>query len=249
MIPAAAMPGPTARRRHGHGRILVIDDDPVVRVLLRETLTAAGYIVDEAETGNEAERLLAEDIWDLILLDRRLPDCDGLLLLRSIREKYNSPVIVLTIMDDEHDRILGLGLGAHDYITKPFNPTEISLRIRNLLRSRNPSILPYHNRPITFGRFTLVQTSRRLVSGGTDHKLAPAEMRLMAAFLTHPGHVLERTLLTQAVLRRDWSYNDRSIDVLVARLRKRIEDNPKSPKWIITVHGAGYLFAPDTGDE
>jgi len=244
MIPApspARLPGPVRKPR---SRILVIDDDPVVRVLLREMLSAAGHDVEEAESGSEAEQCLAENVWDLILLDRRLPDCDGLLLLRSIREKYDSPVIVLTVMNDERDRILGLGLGAHDYITKPFNPAEVGIRIRNLLRTRHGHLLPPVNRKLEFGPFTLLQATRHLVFDGRTQQLAPAEVRLLAVFLTHVGEVLDRTVLTQAILQRDWSHNDRSIDVLVARLRKRIEKDPKAPDWILTVHGAGYMFAP-----
>lgn len=223
-------------------RVLVVDDDPVVRVLLREMLVAAGHDVVEAETGAEAEQYLRHQTWDLVLLDRRLPDCDGLLLLKSIREQYDSPVIVLTVLDDDRDRLLGLGLGAHDYITKPFNPTEVRVRIRNLLQTRDTSFLPPHTRQIEHGPFVLVQTTRQLKHGGETHNLAPAEARLLSAFLTHAGKVLDRELLTRSVLQREWSHNDRSIDVLVARLRKRIESDPKAPEWIITIHGSGYLF-------
>lgn len=244
MIPALSPTKFPGSPGHPRSRVLIIDDDPVVRVLLREMLSASGHDVEEAETGDEAEHCLAEGLWDLVLLDRRLPDCDGLLLLRSIREKYDSPVIVLTVMNDDRDRILGLGLGAHDYITKPFNPAEVSIRIRNLLRTRRGHLLPPANRKIEFGPFTLLQPTRNLVVDGKTQHLAPAEVRLMAVFLTHVGEVLDRTLLTQAILQRDWSHNDRSIDVLVARLRKRIEKDPKLPDWILTVHGAGYMFAP-----
>jgi len=239
--PASATHSQAAGRQPS--RILVVDDDPVVRVLLRETLMAEGHDVREAGSADEAESHLGQSAWDLVILDRRLPDADGLLLLKSVREKCNCPVIILSVMDDEHDRTLGLGLGAQDYIAKPFSATEITLRIRNLLLARNASLLPAHGRTIEYGPFRLVQMTRRLIIDAITHQLTSAEARLLAVFLTHPGEVLDRNLLTRGICQREWSHNDRSIDVLVARLRKRIEPDPKSPEWIITVHGAGYLFS------
>lgn len=226
-------------------RVLVVDDDPVVRVLLREMLLAAGHEVSEAGSARDAEDRLRRGPWDLVLLDRRLPDCDGLLLLKTVKEHADCPVIILSVMDDEHDRTLGLGLGAQDYITKPFNATEVSLRIRNLLLARQAACAPELAREITCGPFTLTQATRRLTIDGVSHHLTTAEARLLTLFLRHPGEVLDRTLLTRSLLKRDWSHNDRTIDVLVARLRKLIEPCPKTPCWIITVHGAGYLFNSD----
>lgn len=223
-------------------RILVVDDDPVVRVLLREMLLAKGHDVSEAESASTAEACLRQGPWDLVLLDRRLPDCDGLLLLQRIKDRSDCPVIVLSVMDDEHDRTLGLGLGAHDYVTKPFSAPELSLRIQNLLTTRRASLTPAHLGEVTHGPFTLSQTTRRLMVDGVSHQLTSAEARLLAIFLYHVGEVLDRSLLTRSICQREWSHNDRSIDVLVARLRKRIEPDPKSPEWIVTIHGAGYLF-------
>lgn len=223
-------------------RILVVDDDPVVRVLLREMLLAAGHEVSEAGSARDAEDRLRRGVWDLVLLDRRLPDCDGLLLLKTVKERSDCPVIILSVMDDEHDRTLGLGLGAQDYITKPFNATEVSLRIRNLLLARKAVSAPDQQRQITHGPFELTQSTRRLTIDGVSHHLTSAEARLLALLLSHPGEVLDRNLMTRSLFKRDWSHNDRSVDVLVARLRKLIEPNPKAPEWIITVHGAGYLF-------
>ncbi len=224
-------------------RILVVDDDPVVRVLLREMLLAEGHDVKEAGNAEEAKLHLRQRQPDLVLLDRRLPDCDGLLLLKTVKEQGNCPVIILSVMDDEHDRTLGLGLGAHDYISKPFSATEVSLRIRNLLRSSSRSLMPTHRRQLALGPFTLSQATRRLTVEGATQQLTLAETRLLAVFLTQAGRVLDRGLLTRAVCQREWTHNDRSIDVLVARLRKRIEPDPKLPRWIVTVHGAGYLFS------
>ncbi len=229
-------------------RVLVVDDDPVVRMLLREMLLAEGHDVSEAESASAAEAHLRQGTWDLVVLDRRLPDCDGLLLLQRVKDRSDCPVIVLSVMDDEHDRTLGLGLGAHDYITKPFSAPELLLRIQNLLMNRRAPLTPAHTAEIKHGPFILSQTTRRLIVDGTTHQLTSAEARLLAIFVHHVGEVLDRNLLTRSICRREWSHNDRSIDVLVARLRKRIEHDPKSPEWIVTIHGAGYLFnaSPDS---
>ncbi len=222
--------------------VLVVDDDPVVRVLLRELLSDAGHAVDEADSAAAAERHLQRRDWDLVLLDRRLPDCDGLLLLQSVKERCHCPVIVLTVMNDERDRMLGLGLGADDYMTKPFNVSEMTLRVRNLLRSQDAPSVPNERGPLTLGPFTLVQPTRRLEAFGRVQQLTRAETRLFAIFLSRPDEGLDRNLLTRLVCQREWTHDDRSIDVLVARLRKRIEVNPKAPEWIVTLHGLGYLF-------
>lgn len=243
MIPRASSASQGLAGGQPASRILVVDDDPVVRVLLRETLLSEGYEVREAGNAEVAGTLLRQGDWDLVILDRRLPDADGLLLLEAVKEKCGCPVVILSVMDDEHDRTLGLGLGAQDYIAKPFSATEILLRIRNLLLARSASPLPA--RQIERGPFKLVQTTRRLTVDGVTHQLTSAEARLLAVFLTHPGEVLDRNLLTRTICHREWSHNDRSIDVLVARLRKRIESEPKSPEWIVTVHGAGYLFSAE----
>lgn len=230
------------------GRILVVDDDPVVRVLLREMLLTKGHDVTEAENAAEAEVNLRQGLWDLVLLDRRLPDSDGLLLLQRIRDHHDCPVIVLSVMDDEHDRTLGLGLGAHDYIAKPFSAAELLLRIQNLLMTRRATSPSSPGAPFEHGPFVLSETTRRLMVDGSTHQLTSAEARLMAVFLAHAGEVLSRNFLTRNICHRDWSHNDRSIDVLVARLRKRIECDPKTPEWIVTIHGAGYLFNAAVAD-
>lgn len=231
-----------AAQANGH-RILIIDDDPLVRVLLKQLLSAQGYDVSEATNARVAESLLEAERWSLVLLDRRLPDCDGLLLLRSIKESSDCPVVILTVMNDEHDRTLGLGLGAHDYITKPFSAAEVQLRIKNILRGQNVSRPRETAREIVQGPLRLIQTTRRLETPHGIRQLTAAETRLLALLMTNAGEVLDRDSLTMAICGRDWSHNDRSIDVLVARLRKHVETDPKHPEWIITVHGAGYLFA------
>ncbi|MCE8417808.1 response regulator transcription factor [Rhodovulum sulfidophilum] len=223
-------------------RILIVDDDAVTRAMLRGILGEAGHHVGEARTSDEARAAIRNAAWDLVLLDRRLPDGDGLLLIRRVQESCRCPIIVLSVMRDEQDRMLGIGLGAVDYISKPFNANEIRLRIRNLLASGRRSLDVAMDGPITRGPFRLHPATRTLSLGNRTLRLSPSETRLLAIFLTHAGEVLERERLTPRICGRDWSYEDRAIDVLVARLRKRIEDDPKNPRWIVTVHGDGYCF-------
>lgn len=223
-------------------RILIVDDDPVVRVLLRETLHAAGFDVDEADSAGDAEPMLASGDWSLMLLDRRLPDCDGLLLLSKVKERGGCPVIVLSVLDDERDRTLGLGLGASDYISKPFSTREVLLRVNNVLQARPAQGTNDQRRSISYGPFCLYPATRRLLIDGAEHHVTAAESRLLAMFLSNPGEVISREQLTRKALNREWFHNDRSIDVLVARLRKLIEPEPKSPCWLITVHRVGYVL-------
>lgn len=220
-------------------RVLIVDDDPVVRVLLRDLLNAADYHVAEADSAKAAERYIYDESWDLVLLDRRLPDSDGLLLLQMVKAHCDCPVIVLTVLDEEHDRLLGLGLGAADYVCKPFSVVEICSRIRRVLKLRPDAV---QATTIHRGPFRVCTRTRRLIACDKTHHLTPAETRLIALFMSHPGAVLGREELTRQVCRRAWSYNDRSVDVLVARLRRRIEINPRRPEWIVTVHGEGYVF-------
>ncbi|MCB1353779.1 MAG: response regulator transcription factor [Rhodobacteraceae bacterium] len=229
-------------------RILIVDDDAVTRAMLRGLLTEAGHQVGEARSSDEAKAALRNAWWDLVLLDRRLPDGDGLVLIRRIQESCDCPIIVLSVMGDEHDRMLGLGLGAVDYISKPFNANEIRVRIRNLLVTDRRVLQAAMGSPIQHGPFCLRPATRQLQTAGGTQRLSPSETRLLAIFLTHAGQVLERKRLTPGVFGRDWSYEDRAIDVLVARLRKRIEPDPKNPRWIVTVHGDGYCFAEDAAE-
>lgn len=228
-------------------RILVIDDDAVVRVLLREMLTDAGHHVGEAASARQAMDQLSDRSWHLVLLDRRLPDGDGLVLINTVKERCGCPVMVLSAMNEEQDRLLGLGLGAQDYISKPFNANELRIRVRNQLAASGDLQNPRRGQPIRRGPFALCQATHRLTIAKETHRLRPSEARLMAVFLANAGRVLSRDALTRSICQRDWTHNDRSVDVLVARLRKRIEPEPKRPSWIITVHGSGYLFsdAPD----
>lgn len=224
--------------------ILVVDDDPVIRAVLRETLVNRGYVVEEAENAGEVhDRLSKQSNWNLIILDRRLPDCDGLVLLRTLRERTNTPVIILSILGDDHDRVLGLELGASDYLAKPVNLDELCIRIRNLLglHTRQPQS---STRQIEFGDFVLNSDIRTLRNSeqATEWRLTAAESRMLEHLAKNSGQVFSRDQLTRTVFQRDWNPTDRSIDVLIARLRKLIEVNPRQPLWIVTMHGEGYRF-------
>jgi DNA-binding response OmpR family regulator len=221
------------------GSVLCVDDDNVVQIMLRDVVRLAGGSHVAARTAEEAEGLLARQRFAVVLLDRRLPDSDGLLLIEAIRRKSDCPVIVLSEMDCARDRLLGLGLGATEYLGKPFSPAELSSRLRYLLRRRAGEPPMGHTQPFSVGRLVFSPLSRRLVAGAHDCFVPPAEARLLCLFLESPGEVLDRDRLTQAACHRDWSPGDRTVDVLIARLRKRL---PEDAAEIVTVHRLGYLL-------
>jgi len=229
------------------GDVLCVDDDPVVQIALGDVVRRAGACQHTAASAREAEAQLEHRTFDLIVLDRRLPDSDGLLLIQSIRRRASDcPVIVLSRMGDTQDRILGLGLGATEYVTKPFSPADLSSRIRFMLMERARQRTSDRSQPMTRGRLSFVPVSRRLSIDGAAVFLPPAEARLLLVLLENEGEVLTRDDLTQAACGRDWSPGDRTVDVLIARLRKRI---PPAVAEIVTVHRTGYLLtiAPADG--
>ena len=230
---------PAPAQASKHGAVLCVEDDPVVQLMLGEIVRTAGGHFVPAECAREAEALLADAEFDLILLDRKLPDSDGLLLLQSIKQSSDCPVIVLSAMDATRDKILGLGLGAAEYVTKPFSPVELSSRVRALLAERERSRNKAHSEPIAFGAMSFQPSTRSLRIGTIEVYLPPAEARLLHAFLSAPGEPQSRDSLTRSACGRDWSPGDRTIDVLVARLRQRI---PSSVGKIVTVHRLGYVF-------
>ncbi|WP_260294858.1 response regulator [Sedimenticola hydrogenitrophicus] len=231
------------KRRH----ILVVDDDPEIRQLLQAYLEQNGYRVTAVGEGKAMNRVLEEQRIDLVVLDLMLPGADGLELCRNLRVKSRVPIIMLTARGDEMDRILGLEMGADDYLPKPFNPRELLARIKVVLR--RSAALPYDQpespvRAIRFANWTLDPVARHLESSsGAVVPLSGAEYRLLKVFLEHPNRVLNRDQLLDLTQGRDADPFDRSIDVLVSRLRRRLEDDPKDPGIIKTVRGEGYVFA------
>jgi two-component system phosphate regulon response regulator OmpR len=232
--------------------ILVVDDDLRLRDLLERYLTSQGFHARGAANAAAMRRALSEHHVDLIVLDLMLPDGNGLDLCRALRaEGVDLPIIMLTAKGDEVDRIVGLEIGADDYLAKPCSPRELLARIRALMR-RLPRNLPAapqaESTPVSFGRFVFDPASRQLHEGNTALKLTSGEFAVLAALVTHPFQTLSRERLIALARGRDHDAFDRSIDVMVSRLRRLVEEDPRAPRWLQTVWGEGYVFVPDAGD-
>ncbi len=230
--------------------ILVVDDDREIRDLVARYLRQHGYRVQSAADGVQMRRELADWSFDLVILDLMLPGEDGLTLCRRLRADSNLPVIMLTAMGEETDRIIGLEMGADDYIAKPFNPRELLARIKAVLRrtsgvsgaEKADADAPIHQ----FSGWTFNMASRELTSPqGVLTPLSAGEFDLLSTFVTHPRRVLSREQLLDMSRGREALPFDRSIDVQVSRLRRKIEADPASPVLITTVRGGGYMFTPE----
>ncbi len=228
--------------------ILVVDDHQEIRDLVQRFLTDHGYRISTAANGIEMKKTLANSAIDLIVLDLMMPGEDGLTLCRNLRAESTIPVIMLTAMGEETDRIVGLEMGADDYLSKPFNPRELLARIKAVLRragSAQQRVPLEASESLTFFGWTLHSAARELVD--PQQVLIPlstAEFTLLVAFVTHPGRVLSRDQLLDLARGRDTQAFDRAVDTLVSRLRRKLGDEPRQPKIIKTVRGGGYLFAP-----
>ena len=230
-----------------HAHILVVDDDPQIRSLLDEYLTENGMRVSTTSSGREMMQILDNETIDLVILDLRLNDEDGMSLARSLRERLAISVIMLTGVRDEADRVMGLELGADDYVTKPFSPRELLARIRTVLRrAKNAAADAAPRREIRayrFGGFELNLRTRRLKrQDGRPVNLTNGELNLLAALLAAPERILTRDQLLEASRVYDNEVYDRAIDIQVLRLRRKIEADPSQPKFIVTERGAGYMF-------
>ena len=233
-----------------HKQILVVDDDAAVRQLLKGYLEDHGFVVHGAENGAAMAQTTARTAVDLIVLDLVLPGENGLDLAREIRKTSNLPIIMLTGKGDEIDRVIGLEMGADDYLAKPFSPRELLARIRSVLRRTEGAgeAKPAAGERVGVARFAdwkLDLGSRRLFSpGGEEVELTPGEFDLLAAFVSHRNRVLSREQLLDYARDDGAAVFDRSVDVQVMRLRRKIEANPKKPELIKTARTAGYMFAP-----
>jgi two-component system OmpR family response regulator len=229
-------------------RVLIVDDDPLIRELLQAYLSQEGYEVHCAATAELAETFLASHSVDLVMLDIRLPGKDGLTLTRELRVRSEVGIILITGRNDEIDRIVGLECGADDYVIKPLNPRELVSRAKNLIRrvrhAHTPKSVAAISRPVKqFAAWGLDTDRRRLIdNSGSETLLTHGEYQLLSVFLRNSGHTLSRDQLMDQIRNREWVPNDRSIDVLVGRLRRKLHDDPAEPQLIITIHGAGYLF-------
>lgn len=220
-------------------RVLVVDDDAKTVELVRLYLNRDGHTVMTAYNGNEALRLAREGHPDLIVLDLMLPGIDGLTFCRTIRKESNVPIIMLTAMTGDQDKQAGLDLGADDYVTKPFSPRELAARVRAVLRR-----LPGERGPVEVkhGELTVNFLRHEAFLAGKSLDLTPTEFKLLGIFVQEPGRVFSRAQLIEKALGYDFSGFDRTIDVHILNLRRKLEIDPDQPKRIETVYGTGYKF-------
>ncbi len=225
--------------------ILIVDDDAELRGMLVTYLGQNGYTAEGVADGIAMDHYLARRPVQLLVLDLMLPGEDGLSLARRLRANTDIPIVMLSARGGEVDRIVGLEMGADDYLPKPFNPRELLARIKAVLRRRAPAATAGDDDIKTFGPFRLNLSNHTLTRNGEALALTTAEFTLLRVFVQNARRVLSRDNLVELVQTNERMPFDRSIDVRVARLRRKIETDPNSPRYIRTVWGAGYLFAPE----
>jgi len=222
--------------------VLVVDDEPAIVEIVRDYLADAGYRVSTAHSGAEALRQVRSILPDLIVLDLGLPELDELDVARTIRQSSRVPIIMLTARSDEADRIVGLELGADDYLVKPFSPRELLARVRAVLR-RSGAAAESDDRPLVVGELT-VDPHRRLVTiGGRPVDMTATEFDLLAHMAAAPGRVFTRRQLMETIHGVAVDAGERAIDAHVKNLRRKIESDPHRPQRLVTVHGVGYRLA------
>ena len=231
-------------------KILVVDDDLRLRDLLKRYLSEQGFAVDTVPDAAAMDRNLARVRYDLLVLDLMLPGEDGLAICRRLRAGGNRvAVIMLTAKGDDVDRIVGLEMGADDYLAKPFNPRELVARIHAVLRRQAPAERPgapsTHPQKVAFGPFELDLSTRSLRRDGVPVPLTTGEFALLKVLVQHPREPMSRDKLMELARGRELEHTDRSIDVQVSRLRKLLGEDPQSPRYVQTVWGFGYVFVPD----
>jgi two-component system phosphate regulon response regulator OmpR len=221
-------------------RVLLIEDDARLAGMVSEYLGAAGLDVVQVGSGGAALERLGREPYDALVLDLTLPDIDGLEVCRRVRAKWDTPVLMLTARGEPMDRVVGLELGADDYLPKPFEPRELLARLRALLRRAHA---PARASVLRFGRLEIDRDARLVRVDGADRTLTSLQYALLVALAENAGRVLSRDALMDLVKGQPLEAFDRSIDVHVSRIRAAIEDDPKKPRRLITVRGAGYVFA------
>jgi two-component system phosphate regulon response regulator OmpR len=226
--------------------LLIVDDDQRIRELLQKYLMRNGFMVSIARDAAQAKRLLKGLAFDLIVLDIMMPEQDGLSLTRELRETIDTHILLLTARNEVEDRISGLEAGADDYLPKPFEPKELLLRIHAILR-RMPEVAPPEDTPkmLSLGATRYDVQKGELWDGDTQIRLTSTESELMRIFSKNIGQALSRMDLVTQMGREDGNSQDRAIDVQITRLRKKIETNPKEPRYLQTVRGSGYMLACD----
>lgn len=235
--------------KHERHRILIVDDDARLRHLLERYLEEQGFGVKAVPDAPAMDRALAREHADLLVLDLMMPGEDGLSICRRLRGGQNDlPIIMLTAKGDEVDRIVGLEMGADDYLPKPFNPRELVARIHAVLRRkpRTPPGAPAQSdEEVAFGRVSVNLATRSMTRDGQDVTLTTGEFALLKVLLQHPRQPLSRDKLMELARGREYDAFDRSIDVQISRLRKLVEEEPSKPRYLQTVWGFGYVFVPD----
>nr|WP_314874804.1 two-component system response regulator OmpR [uncultured Pseudomonas sp.] len=230
-------------------KILIVDDDPGLSSLLERFFTSKGYRTRAVPNVEQMDRLLAREVFNLVVLDLMLPGEDGLSACRRLRAANNQiPIIMLTAKGDELSRIKGLELGADDYLAKPFNPDELMARVKAVLRRQSapvPGAPGSEDETVTFGDYELSLATRELKRGNEVHMLTTGEFAVLKALVMHAREPLTRDKLMNLARGREWDALERSIDVQISRLRRMIEPDPSKPRYIQTVWGVGYVFVPD----
>ena len=222
-------------------RILIVEDEPDIALGLQLDLRDEGHIVEVSGDGEDASRRAREPGWDLILLDVMLPHKDGFEVCRDLRRaKIRTPVLMLTAKAQEAEKVMGLDMGADDYVTKPFSPRELRARVRALLRRAAPEDEPVRR----FGECEVDFARAELRRAGATVDLTAIELKMLQAFLHHQGHVMTRAHVVDEVWGRDVYVTDRVVDTHVVKLRRKIEVNPAEPRHIVSVRGLGYRFEP-----
>jgi len=224
--------------------VLIVEDEVVTRTTLKSLFEAEGYNVFEAENGDQMHDFFENHAINLVIMDINLPGKNGLILAREVRDRKNVGLIFLTGRGNDVDRILGLEIGADDYLTKPFNPRELTIRARNLLsRTTNSSEDDDLPSRVSFNGWTLDGDSRSLISpNGKEFRLPRSEFRALHLFLSNPGKILTREQLIMEMTGRELRPNDRTVDVTIRRIRKHFESDPSDEELIVTIHGEGYRF-------
>ena len=221
-------------------RILVVDDEVQIVRVLRGYLERAGFAVLTANDGREGLRLARQERPDLVILDLMLPGMDGLDVCRALRKDSELPIIMLTARVEETDRLIGLELGADDYVTKPFSPREVVARVRAVLRRTRPDAPRAQDEVLRLGELRLDTSRRMLAAGQRQVELTPSEFEILRVMLSSPGRVFSRAQLLEAAQGVTYEGYERTIDTHIKNLRHKIEEHPRRPRYLLTVHGVGY---------
>lgn len=227
-------------------KILVVDDEPHIVELVKYNLLQEGFDVVSAYDGTEALARTRQDRPDLVILDIMLPYADGLEVCRQIRRASSVPIIMLTAKDGELQRVVGLEIGADDYVTKPFSPRELVARVRAILRRTAKDAGPAPEGPLSSGGLILDPVTHEVMLNGRTIELTAKEFELLKLLLSHPNRVFTRDFLLEHIWGYDYYGSTRTVDMHISRLREKIEDEPAAPTFIVTVRGVGYKFKAET---